>query len=829
MLLVIAMVVPGCSGPIQADRFPVTMAVAPAGAGTATFTGSSPFTAGSTVSITAVPGGGQKFVGWTSADVEFDNAAAAATFFVMPEKAVTVTANFEARDGFWLDSITIEKEGDRIKAVERLAAGDFDIYAHTLTDASLFAIVDADPNLYFKSSIGSFNTLRVNPYGPLFTDGTLNPFHYPEMIETLHKFVDREFIANDVMAGLAWPRYTSQHTQLADYARYFDATHIAAESSIQFLEDKYDFDESEGMTWLMAAIDVINADPDVPGTVAFEDGKFLYDGEQVEMIIAIRSDDPVRDQIGDYVGAQLEKMGFKFTPFKGNMAATLSGLANVKEQIEGGGWNIYTGGWVSTVLSRDSGYWFLYFHTGFWSGGIPAFASLEVPDDYFDAAMALAWLDFSSFAERDAAYELCLPEHMKYGMVHLVDSRGFSPLRTNTDVAADKAGGIYGSWMWAFTAHFRGSAPQFGGDMKIAMHDLLVEPWNPIAGSNTVYDMFPIRATGDMGTHPDTNTGLRWAGRIDSAEVTVTTGLPVIATNPWVELKFAPTITAPGDAWRGWDPVTQTPITVAQALANPDEPWGLSDAGVARYSVAYYPADIWDHPLHDGSTLSFADFLYGWFMDYERGQEASPLFDEAAQSTLVNSVYPNTVGVKFTVNPSPGVGLKVEEWSQLWELDAERMIATGYPNYAQGNGFWHTIALGILEERAGNMAFGETKAQGTSLGWISFLNRDVQLGAFSSRLNAIRAATTYTDANVPFYDFIKAQYAAQGAGNFDAEIGSRMDNLRGWVDTMNHLWVGSGPYYLDNYNFALSWVRIKPFEAYPDSRDRWLFLLQNGS
>lgn len=829
-IIVVAMIVPGCGEPPSATTYELTIGVTPADAGTATFTGTSPFEANVKVPVQATAETGFEFHRWTATAGFFDDEFSASTNFNMPASAATVTANFrEVRtEGFWLDTVTIEKEPDRPRGIERLQAGDFDMYAHTLTDATLFAIVDDDDDLWYKSSIGSFNTLRINPYGPEFDDGMVNPFHlfdFPEGVHTLqevlHKFVDREFIANDLMGGLAWPRYTSQHTQLSDHLRYID--------TISDLEDMYDYDPVTGAAWLadtMAAISDL-----APGTITGDaETGWLYDGEPIDMTVLIRSDDPIREQIGDYLVTTLQEMGFEATGFKGDMSATLYGFANVDAEITGGGWTMYTGGWVSTVLSRDSGYWFLYFHTSIWSAGIPAYAYLDVDQDFYDAALDLAFLGFSSFAERDALYEICLPPHMKFGMFYLVDSRGFSPLRTSVDVAADKAGGIYGSWMWAYTAHFRDGSgnPIFGGDMKVAMHDLLTDVWNPIAGSNSVYDMMPIRATGDMGTHPDVRDGLRWAGRITNAEVTVTTGLPVIVTNDWVTLDFEDTITAPSDAWRDWDPVTQTVRTVGDALANPGEPWGLDSADVARYSVAYFPEEIWTHPLHDGSTLSYADFLYGWIMGYERGQPESSIHDPDDVGFLA-STRDNTIGIKFTVNPSAGVGLKVETWSQLWELDAERMVTNMYPNYDQGNGFWHTIGLGILGERAGQMAFGETKAQEAALGWINFLNRDVQQAALLDYLDATIALAPgeYADANVPFYEFIDGEYSAAGLGSFGDEVGPRMGNLREFVNERNHLWVGSGPYYLDDYNFALSWVRLAAFEDYPDPIDRWLFLLED--
>ncbi len=301
------------------------------------------------------------------------------------------------RTGAWADEVIITQEPDAWQAVTELGSGELDVYAGNLRDAALFDIVEDDPDLWYKSSIGSFNTLRLNPYGPLFDDGSLNPFHYPEMQAAFNKCIDRTFIAMDIEGGLAWERFTAFHPQLPDYARFLDDTYVLPESSIQYLEDKYDFDEAEGWTLVQAAIDAINADL-APDEVTWDDdlGRWIWDDDVIEMTIAIRSDDPVREEIGDYVVTQLRKMGFEASGFKGDMAATLSGLVNVEAEITGGGWSIYTGGWISTILLRDEAYWFMYFHTNVWADGIPAFAYLEVPEELWDAAYDLLNMNFST-------------------------------------------------------------------------------------------------------------------------------------------------------------------------------------------------------------------------------------------------------------------------------------------------------------------------------------------------------------------------------------------------------------------------------------------------
>ncbi len=83
---------------LPTSAYSLTMAVAPAGTGTATdMSGASPYAAGVSVSIKAVPAAGYHFVNWTVAPAgvgSFVNANNAQTTFTMPAQDVTVTANF---------------------------------------------------------------------------------------------------------------------------------------------------------------------------------------------------------------------------------------------------------------------------------------------------------------------------------------------------------------------------------------------------------------------------------------------------------------------------------------------------------------------------------------------------------------------------------------------------------------------------------------------------------------------------------------------------------------------------------------------------------------
>ena len=91
-IILLSVLVPGCDG---GRTFALTMAVSPAGSGTAQdVTGTSPYASGAAVSIQASPAAGYTFVQWSAPAGTFANPTAAATTFTMPAQNVTVTAHF---------------------------------------------------------------------------------------------------------------------------------------------------------------------------------------------------------------------------------------------------------------------------------------------------------------------------------------------------------------------------------------------------------------------------------------------------------------------------------------------------------------------------------------------------------------------------------------------------------------------------------------------------------------------------------------------------------------------------------------------------------------
>jgi peptide/nickel transport system substrate-binding protein len=542
--------------------------------------------------------------------------------------------------------------------------------------------------------------------------------------------------------------------------------------------------------------------------------------EDIAVTILVRTEDE-RKELGEYVAGQLEDLGFVVNIQYGT-SSVLGPIWTGDPNL--GLWNAYTGGWVTTVVARDEGDNAAFFGTDL---GAPYMGALWVAYghdmDWYADAEALWNYDFSTMAEREALIETNFWGFMENAVrLFLIDRSSFSAFRKGLNLAADASGGIYGSWMWAYTLHWQDLAgdpdPANDATVRIAMTDILTQPWNPVAGTNWVYDMFPIRATGDAGHGVDTNDGIRWPGVFEKADVVAATGLPIGLQYPdppenWLTLTFdSDPITAADEAWVSWNVTSKTPITVAEKVAaNPE--WSPV---AQRMSRTYYPLGTFGIDIHDGSELSLADFLYGYIIPFERGQEGGMIYDTAYTSAY-NAFVSGFKGVKF-ITDDPNYDLIVEYWSNVWNLDAEYCVTHMYPVYSQGPGMWHTLALAILGEDNNECAFSQAKAVDPIV-WTNFIGTGKEI--LATHMAAVIADTE----DVPFEAFIEAEYTARTLGSFATEISTRMTNLNTWYGTHDHFWVATGPMYADAFTFTPKSIVLKKFPTYHSSADKWLFLM----
>ncbi len=688
----------------------------------------------------------------------------------------------QVRRGALVDEVVFFEEPTRAKGIDMLIAGAADIYAFAIPEPDLVKKILA--NLHYYVSYGSYNELTFNPYGPEFRDGRLNPFYLKEVREAVNWLIDRDYMVQEFYGGVgAVPRYLAITPSFPDYARLADVARA--------LELKYAPNPEKAKAIIFEKMRELGAE--------LVDGKWYYKGQPVVLTFLIRVEDE-RRLIGDYVATLFEGLGFEVERlFK--TAREASPLWIGADPADGT-FHVYTGGWVTTAISRDQGGNFNFFYTP--RGRPELLWQAYKPDPEFDEiADRLARRDFKSIEERNQlfarALELSMKDSARVWCTNLV---GYSPVGKNVRVAADLAGGVYGAWLWSRTVHFVDAAgkPVPGGTLRIAQPSMLTEPWNAVAGTNWIFDMMIIRGVSDYDTLPDPYTGLYYPQLVQKAEVYVKEGLPVMKTLDWVELKFLPEIKVPEDAWADWDPVAQRFITAAERF-----PEG---ATANTKVVCYYPEDLYERLWHDGSKWSLADGLLAFILTFERAKPESPIYDEAAKPAF-DTFMRHFKGLKIlSVKP-----LVFEVYSDLWYLDAEWIAAgrTGYlmPQYAQGVSPWHVIALGIQAEAAKELAFSSSKAKRLGVEWMNYLAGPSL--AILTRYLEENLATGY----IPF-ESVLGQYVSKD------EAIARYQNLKAWYEAKEHLWVANGPLYVDTVKPVEKVVVLKNFEAFADPADKWL-------
>ena len=536
-------------------------------------------------------------------------------------------------------------------------------------------------------------------------------------------------------------------------------------------------------------------------------------GDPVTVNVLIRTEDQ-RNDIGDYVGNLLEDLGFTVTRQYGT-STDLSPFW-IGGNPDDGLWNMYTGAWINTAVPRDEGENFGQFYTPLWSAMGPLWAAYTPTDEFLPVATLLWNNDFATMLEREALFEDAVPMSMNdSARVFLDDRTSFYAQQADVALAADTAGGTEGSRLWAHSIHFRdGSgvplAPTGNTTLRAATADLLVEPWNPIGGSNWAYDQMPISATQDRGFMYDTNDGLCWPLVAEKAEVTVKTGLPVgqTAGHTWCTLDTTPDpIPVPATAWADWD-------------ADAGD-WVLAGSGVTALTktVVYYPIGTLGRPLHDGSTLDEGDFLFYTIQQFDRAKITGDIYDPDYVAEY-NAFMSHFKGFTFNFT-APGYDLVVTTYDDQFQLDAELMAFENqwFPTGSYGPYAWHTMALGYLAEKDLALAFSESKALAEDIEQCG-MAYGPSLPILETYLDAVRdGGNPLAPEDFVPYDNVIGTYVTP------SEAGDRYDNLEAFWAARNHFWVASGPYSLESVNTVADIVQLERFGSYPDDGEKWFFLM----
>lgn len=551
-------------------------------------------------------------------------------------------------------------------------------------------------------------------------------------------------------------------------------------------------------------------------------------GDPIEIIIIARSEDE-RQGMGEYLGDLLADLGFD-VDVQVKTGAEAGPIWQVPSRAQAGDWHVYTGGWVYTLLPREEVADLIWFFGGIWN--FSSLALREPVPELYDACDALYSGDFADLDERKELVETALQLGSEDSLiVYAVDTAGFNAYNKGINTAACLAAGIYGARLWGLTTHFHEDfepqAPTGTTELQVGTVSIMPSPWNPIDGSNWVYDQMPIRATGDAALYPHPELGYWLPQRLASATVTVLDTLPVAAPNaehvaPYLTLNRVEEITVPDDAWASWNTTSKQWITAAERVADAEDDY---TATAIRKSTVVYETDLFsNNKWHDGSDVSPADFLMAMILDFERGMPGGAIYDEGFAEDF-DAWFGTFKGMEIT-DTAP---LTIDYYSTYWTLDPDGSVTAYYPFYSRGPAGWHNLMPAIMAEMDDKLAFGEDKADLSETAiWTNFAYGDISdpessLGIMSDYLADLEPVEGDATA-FPYYAFFDYWYGELGYAGDDmaTEAATRFGNLDTWVTDKEHFWVGTGPFYLEEANYTAKSVTLKKSPYFFDDGGKWL-------
>lgn len=691
------------------------------------------------------------------------------------------------RHGGWLDEIDVSVvTGD--SAISQIKAGAIDFFSFNLASDVYPAIKEA--GLQTTQSLGGYYGISLNP--AVLTDASrLNPFSNRKIRESLNWLLDRNYLNQEIYAGGSLPRLLPITTELVEYTNLIDTARA--------LESKYAFNPERAKA-------VVDAEMPGMGAELGADGKWQFNGAPVTLIFLIRSDgDGTRQPMGDYVSNQLESLGF--TVDRQYKTASEAFPIWQGTTASDGQWHLYTAGYgvsgLGSLRDESGNIQQSYLNTSI-QASEPFISNVSDPE-FQKLGDDLAQGNYDSKEERDAMMARALELSMEDSLfVWLIDQKTYAPYANNVQVTFDLATGPESTNVGPYNLRFK---DQEGGTMRVGTNDLFTEPWNPVAGSNWIWDANVMRATtmgtsnsgGGGGLMADPYTGLAYPQRIASAELVYKEGLPINQNLDWLTVTAVPQVDVPDDAWIDWDATEQRFITVGEKY-----PDGLT-ANVK--SVVVYPDDLFETvKWHDGSPISVGDFVMNLIQGFDPGKKESPIYDES----LALSIDAGLVAFKgYRITSTDP--LTIESYTDAYLSDAELNIAPLWPQSAfglSGENSWQMLAVSNLAEAAGEITYSEDKAALLEVEQMSWV------GGPSLEVLAKYLDQAAGESYIPFAPTM-SQYVTK------EEADLRYANLKQWYEDHGHFWVGTGPYYLDKVFTTEKTAVLKNNADFVDLADRW--------
>jgi peptide/nickel transport system substrate-binding protein len=648
-----------------------------------------------------------------------------------------------AEKNTYVDSIRFIQYLDENTALEEVRNGNLDMYYYRISPDRLENSESRAGLDVFDSSGGSYSIL-INPA----ETEKFNPFSIKENRFALNYLVDRKLIVNELMSGFGAP-------MISNYGP-FDPVYLSIIEQLESFNFRYNPSLAE---------EIITKNLKERGATKVDE-RWQIDGEPIEIIFFIRSDDPVRKSIGEILASELERIGFTVKKDFGDLNKAFvvvygSNPADLK-------WSLYTEGWnKSAFVKYDSiGLGQMYSP---WFSNMPGF---NVPDywnyqnEYIDSLSQKIYTgNFSSSKEREELIQQATVEGVNESV------RIFLASKVDQYVVNQKISGVVNDFGAGVPSRFTPINAQSDKDeLVIGVKQIYQGAWNPIMGFSDSYSRQIWGILSDPIAFPHPFTGEMLPVRGDwKVETAGPDGM----------------LDLPDDAII-WDPISQEWINVPK------------DA----QAISKVTFDLEFSNWHNGQKMDMNDVLHSLYFTIEWGTQT----DENDK----------TVDDEFT----PRAAQSVQTYIGVKQIDEDTIeVYVDYWHFDEGEiadwaSLWNTMPWEIFSaiEQAvidGKVSISRSGVGSKNINWVSLIipNDAIVIQSYLDEFKNekfVPAPLKQLESELKYFD---DRYSASSE----------------WITKNNHAVISNGPFYLNGYSPESRTITVSAFEdeSYPFKAGYW--------
>lgn len=648
-----------------------------------------------------------------------------------------------AEKNTFFDSVKFIQYLDENTALEEVQNGNLDTYYHTISPDRLENYQDREGLQVFDSTGGSYSIL-INPA----ESDKYNPFSNRDIRFALNYLVDRKLIVNELMGGYGSPIIS-----------YYGPTDPEYLTVIEQLET-FNFEYNPTF-----ANEIISRELEEEGANKIEN-KWQMKGKQIEVIIFIRSDDPVRKSIGEILAIELEKVGFVVKKDFGDLNKAFvvvygSNPLDVK-------WSLYTEGWGRSAFVRYDSVGLGQMYSP-WFSNMPGFndpSYWNYDNEKLDTLTQKIYTgDFDTSEQRAELIQEAVVEGVNESV------RIFLASKIDQYVVNEKVSGIVNDFGAGVPSRFTPiNAKSNHEEFVIGVKQIYQGAWNPVMGLTDSYSRHIWGIISDPATFKHPFTG-------ETFPVRATWEVETAGSNKKIDIPQEAKMWNP--ALQKWENVDENALATSKVTFN-------------------FEFSNW----HNGEKMNMDDILHSLYFTIEWGtqvDENDKTFDteftpRAAQSIQtimgVNPIDEDTVEVY--VNYWHFDEGEIADWAVIWNAVPWEITAA--------------MEKAVID---GKVSFSRSGATSKNVNWLSLIIPN--------------------DANIIknyLQEFKETDHIPQPLkeNNQNSEYyQKRYNSSIKWIETYNHAVISNGPFYLEAYSPESRTIKVSAFDdnSYPFNKGKW--------